>query len=503
MRSGALGVVLGVLLGCNTAPPSRDESDASVDAKRVDASQQMPDAARSGAVELTIKLHSNRLTEGLPARVVVTLSGAMDTELSVGDLAVEGAVTNVDTLTFQEADRQAVFTLLAPFDADQDDGEARIEVTIPGISRVVLTLPILDVHHTIELGFDREQLEFVGRSNDKERRLLTETVIDGEPGPMAESNLRGKGTLPCPRRSFTTRFETPTRIGGSPVLEHVLLLSMCLDASYLKMRVANELLQKEGLFPPWFSLAELRYGGESRGVYLVVERPRKAVPRVMPQNQLLIRHLSDSVYELKRPKIDTVDDENALLAPYLRLFELRHALSGDALFEALSGAMDYPLYLRWLAVNSLLENGDYIDEVYFYDGAPRPASTPGDGPFFRPLAWDYDDIFKNCHTPRPLSEPLFYCAEGGLDRATRDTPKARIQYVAVLRELMASSFAPSEFAKRVDRVRDEMAIYLDRPGVREVMTREAGPPDVEAGAVEMKSRQAARHAALSTVLEAE
>lgn len=491
------------LVGCD------DEVAALADGGFVDSAISLPDpdaaprpdASRVGRLLLEVDMPSDRLREGAAPMVVgLILSGSMDGNLT-GEIVVEGALADVSRLEFGPNQRRVEVSIWAPFDADQDDGEARIVITVPGTSKVTLVLPIIDVHHTIELSFDPEQLAFVRASNDKSRRLISPTVIDGESGPQAESNLRGKGTLRCPRRSFTTRFEEPVRIGDSPPLKHVLFISMCMATTYLKMPVAYGVLQSEGLFPPWFNLAELRYGGESRGIYLVVERPRKAVPRVFPQNQLLIRHLSDSNYEIKRPSADKVEDPEALVAPYLRIYQLRRELEGQALLDAFDEAMDYDLYLRWLAVNSVVENGDYIDEVFFYDGAPRRG--PGEGLYLSPMAWDYDDIFKNCHVPRPLAEPLFYCAESGLDRATRDTPPARARYVDVLRGVMARALAPAAFAARVERVRDEMAIYMARPGVSEVMTREAGAPDVVAGALELKRRHAARHLQLSDLLEAE
>ena len=49
--------------------------------------------------------------------------------------------------------------------------------------------------------------------------------------------------------------------------------------------------------------------------------------------------------------------------------------------------IDLDIYMKWLAFNFFIRNGDYTDEVYFY-------MDPATGKY-RIIPWDYDDIFAS------------------------------------------------------------------------------------------------------------
>lgn len=455
-----------------------------------------PDVGREGPPTLAFAPAPLVVREGRTEAVSITLAGTLDGPTDL-ELTAEGVAVEPRRLRFEPTGpRSQTVAVTAHFDADEVDAEGRLRAFGGGVEGEI-PIRVPDVHLTFTLELDDEQLAFVRTSNDESRRLAVGTRIRGAAGPDAEINLRGKGTLTCPRRSFTVRFDEPARFGDSPPLDHVLLLSMCLDATYLKMRTSNEVLAANGLFPGWYSLAEVRYGAETRGVYLVVERPRKALPRVFPDNTMVVRRITDQDLEIKRPDEADIADPDAFLAPYRALYALRGQHAGADQLAALRAHMDYDGYLRWLAINSALHNGDYIDEVYFYD---RRGPAGAAAPYYAIMAWDYDDIFNNCHTRGPLDEPLLYCAESGLDRPVRDTPEVTDAYLGYLRGLMAGALAPEPYGALVQRVADEMAVYLARPGVVAVMTRESGPPDLAAGVEAMRAGLAARRAELEAVM---
>ena len=460
-----------------------------------------PDAALVGPPMVTIEPRAFTVVEGRPARVAtILLHGELETPVTVRVTTSAGVVEPAELRFEPGGDRAATVRLSAPFDDDERNDHGTLSASFGG-GDADAPVVVVDVHNTIELAFDEEQLAFVASSRDKERRLVVGTRIAGRPAPSAELNLRGKGTLDCERRSFTVRFDQPAYIRDSPALEHVVLLSMCLDSTYLKMRSSAEVLQGFGLFPPWFTFAELRYGGRSRGVYMVVERPRKAIPRVFPENEVVVRRIRDNIEEVKRPAAETIEDLDAFLAPYRRLFELRRAFVAEALLDALRSHMDYDNYLRWLAVNSVLRNGDYIDEVYFYD---RRAPAGATSPYFAVMGWDYDDILRGCHTRGPLPEPLFYCAESSLDRPVMDHPAVRQVYVEILRSVMTEALSVEAYGALLRRVAGELAVYLRREGVADAMRvdREdmSPPPEPEAAAAEMLELMSARHAELEGLL---
>ena len=64
---------------------------------------------------------------------------------------------------------------------------------------------------------------------------------------------------------------------------------------------------------------------------------------------------------------------------------------GSACFEQLNGLIDIVGYLRWLALSTWVESGDYVDELWLF------ASNEADRQRFLLHAWDPDDSFETCH----------------------------------------------------------------------------------------------------------
>lgn len=498
--SALLVVALGA--GCDDEPTvagadGRPAADATADAPApIDGSpvfDMAPDAAPPDpAAPARIAGWPVRLVEGRP--IAFELIRAAHAEGPVR-VTVEGASMDPPTVELTAEEPRITVRFTAPLDADERPGRAT--VWLDADERWPIDVPVIDVHHTFELVMTAEQVESVRRERTREARYRVGTRVDGVAGPDAEINLRGKGTFFCARRSFTVRFDTPTRIGDSPPLEHLTLLSMCEDTPYLRMHSSAWVMREAGIFPHWFGYAELRYGEGTRGVYLMVERPRKVADRVAGDSDLIIRRLNDAEEEIKVPDEDSIADREAVLAPYRALYRLAEGLQGATLLDQLDRRMDYAAYLDWLAVNSVLENGDYRDEVYFYE---RTGPVGASAPYFGILPWDYDGVQTRCHVGDPIPEPLMYCAESGLDLPVMTDPVVQARYVERLLTLIDGPLAPARYAETVRRSADELAVYLDRDGVRAIMTRDGVAPDPPVDAPAMAERQAARVEALRGLL---
>eukprot|EP01052_Picozoa_sp_SAG31_P061402 SAG31_NODE_20485_length_573_cov_0.833333_1_plen_137_part_01 len=80
--------------------------------------------------------------------------------------------------------------------------------------------------------------------------------------------------------------------------------------------------------------------------------------------------------------------------------------------------LDLDTYMKWLAFNSILHNGDYIDEAFFYDKRPPDSGGP---PHWSVHAWDLDAVFTRCHVPTSQvvgrgTYTNMFCAETHIDR---------------------------------------------------------------------------------------
>lgn len=494
-------------LGCGEPLSAPDGAPLDAAPSMIDADPPMPDDGRptpdlgppppdAGPPDAPIRIGPwpVRLVEGRPGAFTVRLTAdaAGPVRVTASGFDMRPPALDLDPA----GPTEAAVVLTAPVDADEAGGSGAL-LAEAGEQRWTVELPIVDVHHTLELVMTPEQVAGVRAERSRDTRYVVGTRLDGVDGPQAEFNLRGKGTFYCARRSFTVRFETPVRIADSHPLEHVTLLSMCEDTPYLRMHSSAAVMRAAGIWPMWSGYVELRYGGATRGVYLAIERPRKAAERLAGRDTLVIRRLGDAEEEIKTPDADDIADREALLAPYRALYRLAEAVRGEALLDQLDRRMHYDAYLDWLALNSVLENGDYIDEVYLFDRPGPPGSAE---PWFDIMPWDYDGVQTRCHVGDPIPEPLMYCAESGLDLPVSRDPAVQARYLARLETLLAGPLAPSAYAEAVRRSAAELAVYLERPGVRDIMTRDGVAPDPMVDADAMIERQRARVDALRSLM---
>ena len=480
---------------------ARDAVDDVVPA--TDAQDALTERARDAEPPCSpqVSVDRLRLDEGAPASgLSVSCSGPTPPGGWLVSIDAPGLVVSPASATLEGRDSSVAFTVEAPVDADEANTRGALVVrAVSGEAEHTTELPFIarDAHLTLDLTLTEAGLEALRTSIDRAPLWPVEVRASGVERPRATFNLRGQGTIFCARKSLTLRFEAPTTLGTSPPSEGFVLLALCEDPTLLRSRVAFERLQSVGLFPPWFGFAEVKLNGETNGLYLVVERPRDAIARGTPSNSRVLRRRSpERVVEVDRPDVEDIANLESFLAPYYALLDLPTTLTGEALLAALRARMDFDQYLSMVAFNSALENGDNIDELYFYD-APHPARapTPGGVPYWRVMAWDQDEIFRPCHVAQPSPDPALYCAESVLDDLVRTSLPARVAYIAALRQVLEGPLRPVAVRSAAERAAAEVRVYLERPGLTTAHFGETPPPDlaveVEAWLARLNTRRAA------------
>jgi len=481
---------------------ARDAVDDAVPAN--DAQDALTERARDAEPTCSphVSIDRLRLDEGAPASgLSVSCSGPTPPGGWRVSIEAPGLVVSPASATLEGRDSSVAFTVEAPMDADEANtrgalivraasGEAEHTTELPFIAR--------DAHLTLDLTLTEAGLDAVRNSIDRDPRWPVEVRASGVARPPATVSLRGQGTIFCARKSLTLRFEAPTTLGLSPPSAGFVLLALCEDPTLLRSRVAFERLQAAGLFPPWFGFAEVKLNGATNGLYLVIERPRDAIARQTPTNERILRRRSpERVVEVDRPDVEDIADLERFLAPYYALLDLPTMLSGDALLAALRARMDFDQYLSMVAFNSALENGDNIDELYFYDAPhPAPAPTPGGVPYWRVMAWDQDEIFRPCHVAQPSPDPALHCAESVLDDLVRTSLPVRVAYISALRQVLEGPLRPDAVQSAAERAAAEVRVYLERPGLATAHFGDAPTPDLAAEVDAWLERLQARRAAL-------
>jgi hypothetical protein len=336
-------------------------------------------------------------------------------------------------------------------------------------------------------------------------------------GPIpAEGHLRGQTSLGCARKSYGVNLE-----GGEarPWVDglwsdEAFLVAMCLDDRYVNQLTADLILAELGLFPSAFGLRALTLDGEARGAYLVLEEPDEAALRTQARVRSVIRRRNDA--ERARPEVKhSVGDPAAALAEYKGLVELARGLRGEALLEGLERAMDLDGYLRWVALMTLLENGDYVDEVLFV--ATDATDARGEVvPYFHAVGWDPDDLYSACHhggrdaIPDPAG--LLYCAEADFDEVIFADASVYRRYVEVLEDLI-QRLTPEAFDAVLEQVWGLLWPLLSQDEVRGAMvefledypegaTQEGARAVIQGALDELSTKHRARRELLQTRISA-
>jgi len=164
------------------------------------------------------------------------------------------------------------------------------------------------------------------------------------------------------------------------------LISLSMDYTYIKNRIAFEILEQTEIMPLFYKYVEFKINGGTQGVYLLVEDPEEFAKE------------QGSEYILRRDYHHGIEDEEYV--PYLyskpieeykgrykEIYNLLPQFSGAELYEIISQRLDLDQYFRKMGIDFLLQNGDYTDEVFFYSSVVQDAIK------YNIIPWDYDDIF--------------------------------------------------------------------------------------------------------------
>jgi len=368
----------------------------------------------------------------------------------------------------------------------------------PDTVRLALTQAELETHDAFHAALDKSD--------------IPAHVALGDSALMkAAVHFRGQSSLDCARKSYAVNLEGPhpRRLAPGAANDEFYLLSLCLDDGYFRQIFANAFYRERGLFPLRHRLVELTLNDESRGVYMLLEKPNESLPGAHLALEAVIRRRfdpEDKPEDVKLP-VDPVAAQEAL-SLYKSITGLVESEPAASLGAALDAQIDLDRHLLYLAFQAVMENGDYVDEAYFY--GLREGEDPQAPLYFRPMGWDSDDLFSPCHhqgvhaTPDPAG--VAFCVEGDLELAIYAADDIYERFALHVETLLTQTLTPDIVATRVGAVRDELFDVLDHEAACTAMV-EVGLPDcdalhahIEARMSDFLSKVAARHDALLDAL---
>ena len=254
-------------------------------------------------------------------------------------------------------------------------------------------------------------------SGEKKEVRNPELIINGDSIDVKELKTRGKTTLHLRRKSFSYSLTERAHLncaGDTVHFKKFFALSLSMDRYYIRNRISFEMMREIGLFDLFFSFGELKINGGSEGIYLLVERPQDWALKKKNSPCVIRRGFDNKIDKLRSgKKADKTDTEN-YKQQFKQIYKALKKFEGEELYTVLSEWIDLEAYMKWLAFNFFISNGDYTDEVYFY-------IDPETGKYYI-IPWDYDDIFA--HQPhegtieklKTVGQKLVFSSEDLLDQ---------------------------------------------------------------------------------------
>jgi spore coat protein H len=274
------------------------------------------------------------------------------------------------------------------------------------------------------------------------------TIVNGDTLLAEEIRTRGGSTMLFRRKSysFTLKTEATLRCGEKrEKFRRFYALSLSMDKNYTNNRMAYEMMEKVHLFGLFYSFGELYINGESQGICMVIERPEDWAIKKKNSPLIIRRGYNESVDKTEQGKTVAEQDVKNFAGYYKSIYKSLKKYNGEELYNQLSQWIDLDNYMKWLAFNYLVRNGDYTDEVFLYID-PKINK-------FRIIPWDYDDLFLTAphegkaESRKVLGSKLIFSSEDVLDVKIASDPYLYSNYLRNFKEILDQ--LPAETLKEV------------------------------------------------------
>lgn len=325
--------------------------------------------------------------------------------------------------------------------------------------------------------FDGGQIKRWNR-NKKFKFMDARVSFNGADAVSAKLEFRGQTCESARRPCLGLELKDRAKL-GSVKGKKFNLNSMIGDKGYINNKIGFGLIDKLGLIaiPNEYVEVSMRDAANTRrfpmGLYLIMSKP----------SEFAVKELGAEFLARKRYKYvesKTVGNQGSVsVADYEKsINEVYRATAaqdwkGQELLSNLEQVLDLDSYLRWLALNSLLRNGDYSDELFLVGASKNGA------PYFKILPWDYDDLFGSIHhipfyttSCRKFKWAPIHNCESPLDRALVSDKVAYKKLLQVFQKTLLYDLPKSLTDAHLDAVAYELYPYLLLPEVSQVAKRD-------------------------------
>ena len=283
------------------------------------------------------------------------------------------------------------------------------------------------------------------------------------------TSSRGQSSIGFPRKNLKIQSVYKDEHGKTPHMKiagvdaaKIILSAGSVDPLLTKNMTVYRLYSAVGLPTMKTAYAEVTMNGVSQGLHMVSESADDHIVKELNADVAFRRGYLDSL-ELRESKRSLTESEVAAYTSGLNsIFSDLKKLKGAELLASLEKKMNFNNYLRMLAVNYLVKNGDYFDELYFY-GAKNKAGEI----YFDVFPWDFDDAFaakmhlsvlpgysNNSRSGRSEKQMLF-SFESQIDQAISQDEVLMNKYFEIFGEVVSKLST-----EKIDQVITEVDVLL-------------------------------------------
>lgn len=211
--------------------------------------------------------------------------------------------------------------------------------------------------------------------------------------------------------------------------------------------------------------AEVVINDESQGLYMISQSPAEHL--LKKDADIVYRRRYNDFMELKKAdkklsEAQVSEYKNHIDSIYADLKKLK----GQALIDSLSEKMNLDGYLRWLAINYIVRNGDYLDEVFFFGNKNDAGKI-----YYDIFPWDLDDTFAekmhmqgipltlNNGAKKRSERQMLFGFESRLDQAVSEDPVLLNKYFQTLDEV-TQKLDGVKLGEIFNKVDQKLAPYL-------------------------------------------
>ena len=318
----------------------------------------------------------------------------------------------------------------------------------------------INIENTILLNIsasDYEALQIT--TGEKIRIKAKQLIINGDTLDAEEISTRGQSTLQFKRKSLSFRLKSQASFRHGEKarsFKKFSILNLAMDKYYSHNRLAFEMMENAGIFNLFYSYCEIKINGRSEGIFMIIERPEEWALNTEKSPLVIRRGYNHKIDKIKTDNKTDRAETKRYVSYYRQIYSALDKYEGEELYNTLSAWIDIDFYMKWLAFNFFVRNGDYSDEVFFYIDTEINK--------FRIIPWDYDDIFAltphegAAESKKHIGNKLLFSSEDQLDKKIASDPYLYKIYLSRMKEVL-ENFSPAVLKKIFENVYSELCPY--------------------------------------------